>query len=736
MPKTPSDSEKWQKPTKHHGARWKGFLMSVNLRNDESRRRKAKCTHCSTVFDHGKPYLLFGHIKEVCNGISPEEKSSYLEAALKESRDKLEDSTSSSPVNAETENSTAGGQSRTLTLSFPSASKGSITNYFRPMSNEHTQYLHELMLKTIVSSNLPFTILENPYFQQYQQELARCVYKFPRRKQMVDNLLPTIHAAYEVELTNNLKKEENLTISLDGWTDTGGNSIYAVLVQRGPSVKHFVEILDLNCKRHSAENIYKALKETLARKTIDIKKINAIVTDSPSVMLKFRKLINNDHPHVMKIHCALHVFNLIAKQLINHPIMEEVVKGNKTLVNYFTTSGFWREHLHNWRIKNNVSHGLSTLCETRWYSMAKLCLGVESHEEGFKYCLETLENTSVDTPSMTKAVINVIKDRDHFTSNSVLVKLLKPIVDGIAHLESSHTTLASIWGVIINTYTLIQSTEVYSRFQPFKEHCINVLADRVKVFQDNIYIIAFFLHPSYRKVAVSRKHSLADIGMMILEVAKCWNFTRSEALHIQTSINRYYNNLYPFNVQLSNFNATTLPLNYWMSVPITPEATGLKKFAIRVMEIVPHAAGVEGLFSMMNSIKTKSRNRMNPSSLKMLAQLKLHMLQGTDSILQKRKAPSDNSNSVFLNSEYENMLAYDRFQNPSDLEEFERGNLPIDEQSPVSTSRENAWMETIFDFDLWEKDHQPQDVIVVSDHEQTEDPDCDWDPTDVWVPNS
>jgi hypothetical protein len=82
------------------------------------------------------------------------------------------------------------------------------------------------------------------------------------------------------------------------------------------------------------------------------------------------------------------------------------------------------------------------------------------------------------------------------------------------------------------------------------------------------------------------------------------------------------------------------------------------------------------------------------------------------------------------------MLAYDRFQNPSDLEEFEQGNLPIDEQSPVSTSRENAWMETIFNFDLWEKDHQPQDVIVVSDHEQTEDPNCDWDPTDVRVPNS
>jgi len=118
------------------------------------------------------------------------------------------------------------------------------------------------------------------------------------------------------------------------------------------------------------------------------------------------------------------VFNLIAKHIISHPTMKEVVNGNKTLVNYFTTAGFWREHLHDWRIKNNIGRGLSTLCETRWYSMAKLCLGVEEHEEGFKYCLDTLDNPLLDTPSMTKAVIEVIKDCDHFTSNLVLVKLV------------------------------------------------------------------------------------------------------------------------------------------------------------------------------------------------------------------------------------------------------------------------------------------------------------------------
>ncbi|EHS64202.1 uncharacterized protein PGTG_22057 [Puccinia graminis f. sp. tritici CRL 75-36-700-3] len=97
--------------------------------------------------------------------------------------------------------------------------------------------------------------------------------------------------------------------------------------------------------------------------------------------------------------------------------MEAVVKKNKTLVNYFTNSGFWRKHLTMWQKENGVKNGLQTLCETWWYSMGKVCLGVQLHEIGFQKCLELLQNQQVDTPLMTDAVVKVIEDRDHFTAN-------------------------------------------------------------------------------------------------------------------------------------------------------------------------------------------------------------------------------------------------------------------------------------------------------------------------------
>ncbi|OAV93177.1 hypothetical protein PTTG_08381 [Puccinia triticina 1-1 BBBD Race 1] len=168
-------------------------------------------------------------------------------------------------------------------------------------------------------------------------------------------------------------------------------------------------------------------------------------------MLKIRiiwRLLNNKNPHILKVHCALHVFNLVAKQVFNHPTMEAVVKKNKTLVNYFTNSGFWREHLTMWKKENSVKHCIQTLCEPQWYSMAKVCLGFQSHK--------------VNTTSMIDAVVKVIKDQDYFTANQTLVQLLKPVVDAIRHLEHADTTLADIWNEMIEAYKSICNAEFYS----------------------------------------------------------------------------------------------------------------------------------------------------------------------------------------------------------------------------------------------------------------------------------
>ncbi|PLW08573.1 hypothetical protein PCANC_24536 [Puccinia coronata f. sp. avenae] len=269
------------------------------------------------------------------------------------------------------------------------------------------------------------------------------------------------------------------------------------------------------------------------------------------------------------------------------------------------------------------------------------------------------------------------------------------------NLKKADTNLADIWKELLTAYKTIQDLNVYSRFEPFRRHCLEVLESQTTVYHQDIYVIAFFLHPGYRRVAVSKKHSLSDVGQMLLRLAKNWKLTKAEAAPLQDAMNRYYNSLFPYDSKKKED-----PLAFWLKVPYTPKLALLKKLAIEILEIVPHAAGVEGLFSMMNAIKTKTRNQMSPNTLKMTAQLKLHLLQGDPLLVPRKKRRQKDGKDRKEDSEYDNIKAYDLFLTPTKLEAFETG-VFTEEQMNMVVSREDAFMDTLFDFDMC-ANHPPQ----------------------------
>ncbi|KAI9621065.1 hypothetical protein H4Q26_013259 [Puccinia striiformis f. sp. tritici PST-130] len=90
-----------------------------------------------------------------------------------------------------------------------------------------------------------------------------------------------------------------------------------------------------------------------------------------------------------------------------------------------------------------------------------------------------------------------------------------------------------------------------------------------------------------------------------------------------------------------------------------------------------------------------------PNTLKMVAQIKLHLLQGDPLLSARRKETRTSPKSTQDNLEYENMKAYDSFLTSAKLGVFEEG---IFTESQISTLalREDVFMDTIFDFDLME----------------------------------
>lgn len=83
----------------------------------------------------------------------------------------------------------------------------------------------------VTSGSTVFRLLENPYMKEYQKGLASGrKYKLPNREVIVNTTLPILHSKLVGQKEAEAQELEGGTLSLDGWTDISGDSVYAVLI--------------------------------------------------------------------------------------------------------------------------------------------------------------------------------------------------------------------------------------------------------------------------------------------------------------------------------------------------------------------------------------------------------------------------------------------------------------------------------------------------------------------------
>lgn len=133
----------------------------------------------------------------------------------------------------------------------------------------------------------------------------------------------------------------------------------------------YVGNLELERKRHTAENIYSAIDELLAERIL---RIAAVVSDNAAVMIRFREHLCNQYPRVENLYCALHCLNMICKDLIKSRHLIADAQKVTTMLRYFHNSSHYKKVLLDWGNNNNVTRFLTKHIEIRWYSYVKMCL--------------------------------------------------------------------------------------------------------------------------------------------------------------------------------------------------------------------------------------------------------------------------------------------------------------------------------------------------------------------------
>lgn len=85
------------------------------------------------------------------------------------------------------------------------------------------------------------------------------------------------------------------------------------------------------------------------------KHLLVIISDSPKVMIKLRRMFIQDFPRCISLDCVLHglhALNLVTKDIVKTKSIEISVKRYRMLVNYLRKSSFWNEYMDNWATEN------------------------------------------------------------------------------------------------------------------------------------------------------------------------------------------------------------------------------------------------------------------------------------------------------------------------------------------------------------------------------------------------
>ena len=554
---------------------WKFFFRS--LQSDRYRRYKAKCMFCEREFDGRTERLAQHFLNNECPSIPIDILNQYKSDFLENSRLKnKKEKEKNEPITEQPE-----------------------------FNND---IFNEMVLKFVLNANLPFRVVDDPFFKRLinytsaNRSDCHLLSSTSMRYQLLNNFATKIRSNNVEQLSTNT----DITIAMDGWTDVNGQSIYAITAISS-SNQYLLSIYDLSSIQHNAQNLKQHLTSIIFQNNkIDPSSIIALVTDTPKVMEKMKSDIQNEYKNIISLKCALHVLNLICKDITQLDTSKEIIQDNSTIINYFKSSHIMLSLIKKYQKDRNISNTLQSYTPTRWFSLSKLCQSVQTYKDAFQQAAHKL-------PINNKQVSEIINDEIHFLKNKYLLEVIKPIADNIGYLEKDSATLGDVFFSIIDIYIKIESLLIPRTYNSLQIGALKSVFKRFLSFYENpIYIVAFFLWPKFKRVVISEKKKLSDIIKNVITLSMSWElFDIDEAKLLFVQLNQYAESAGQF--YLTDSEANLPPREYWKNYPFKNHP--IYRFANKIFSICPHSASVERVFSRLGLTKTKLRNRMSTPTL-------------------------------------------------------------------------------------------------------------------------
>ncbi|GET66712.1 ribonuclease H-like domain-containing protein [Rhizophagus irregularis DAOM 181602=DAOM 197198] len=446
--------------------------------------------------------------------------------------------------------------------------------------------LDRVITKAYVMCNIPFSTIDNPWFIDMIKALEPG-YDPPSRRVLNGTLLEAELSRVNARVNNELEKESNFIIALD----------------------------DLSKNSHTAEYLSKVINDIICK--VGISKIVAIVSDNAANVAGARRLITNEYPSIINIRCIAHCINLISSDIVKVDQVKCLVKRANILTRYFknsTLASTWLKEAID--AKNIAGGGLKTYIETRWTTVHECTSSVYRLKDALLHVLDNHEREISN-----EAVKAILKKRGFFDDIRILSDILEPIKKAILMLEGSNVTLADCYLHLLRIAAFFKSMPT-DDYKELRNSCISIFNKRYKEFDEDIYLLGFFLHPKYRGHGM-RNNQFERLRKCALRIWKNLGHKKNSGLELDAQLRAYFDNSEPYN---TSYSVHDTAYHWWNSI-VDGKFSSLSRLAKVIFSITPHSASCERLFSAIGWLFGKRRINLQPETIETMAKIYLYSLK-------------------------------------------------------------------------------------------------------------
>ncbi|OWZ22372.1 hypothetical protein PHMEG_0002930 [Phytophthora megakarya] len=225
------------------------------------------------------------------------------------------------------------------------------------------------------ATGIPFRIVEDPAVKRFFAKACPS-FRLPSRQRIAGPLLEEMYKKRKLDVVEQLKQQQYLALSTDGWSDANNTSIVNFMLVSPTMKPVFWSSVNTGEEEHTGvyiaaciDRVIEEVETAIGRK----RAICAVVTDNARNMKSAWKEVQTTRPYVYCNGCAAHAFNLLMKDVMKISRLAGVRDDSKSVAKFVRARHGLLDRFRSQQKailrKGESRIALSVPIPTRWYTV-------------------------------------------------------------------------------------------------------------------------------------------------------------------------------------------------------------------------------------------------------------------------------------------------------------------------------------------------------------------------------